>query len=244
MKNTLVTYAIIAGLASTSCGKNQFESDTVETTSGNLIMTFIGHGTLMFEFGGLIIHIDPVSAYADYSQLPDADIILVTHDHFDHLDKKAIKKIRKDNTKILCSESCLKEINDGIAMKNGETQKIERITIDAVPAYNLVHKKGSGEPFHPKGAGNGYVLTCGNKRIYVAGDTENIPEMKKLTGIDIAFLPMNLPYTMTPKMVAEAIALFNPRVVYPYHYGETKVNELVELVKDKKGCEVRIRKLQ
>jgi L-ascorbate metabolism protein UlaG (beta-lactamase superfamily) len=113
-----------------------------------------------------------------------------------------------------------------------------------VPAYNIVHKRSSGSPFHPKGQGNGYVVTFGDKRVYIAGDTENVPEMKRLKGIDIAFLPMNLPYTMTPEMVADAAKAFAPKILYPYHYGKTDPTKLVDLLKDTKGIEVRIRKMR
>ncbi|MFQ5722189.1 MAG: MBL fold metallo-hydrolase, partial [Candidatus Aminicenantales bacterium] len=115
--------------------------------------------------------------------------------------------------------------------------------IEAVPAYNIVHKRSSGLPFHPRGIGNGYVINFGDKRVYVAGDTENIPEMKQLKNIDIAFLPMNLPYTMTPEMVAEAARMFRPKILYPYHYGQTDTSKIVELLKDDKDIEVHIRKL-
>ena len=115
---------------------------------------------------------------------------------------------------------------------------------DAVPAYNLVHKRESGEPFHPKGQGNGYVITFGDKRVYVAGDTENTPEMKALKNIDIAFLPMNLPYTMTPEMVADAARAFKPKILYPYHFGKTDTARLVALLQDQPEIEVRIRKME
>ena len=118
------------------------------------------------------------------------------------------------------------------------------ISVVAVPAYNLIHKRESGEFYHPKGEGNGYVLTFGDTRVYIAGDTENTPEMKALEDIDYAFLPMNLPYTMTPEMVADAVSAFKPKVLYPYHYGDTDISELVELLKGNTDTEVRIRKMQ
>ena len=121
---------------------------------------------------------------------------------------------------------------------------MEWIKIEAVPAYNIVHERSPGKPFHPQGVGNGYVLTIADKRIYVAGDTENIPEMRALKNIDITFLPMNLPYTMTPEMVADAAQAFRPRILYPYHYGSTDPRELVKLLEDEKDIEVRIRALQ
>jgi L-ascorbate metabolism protein UlaG (beta-lactamase superfamily) len=131
-----------------------------------------------------------------------------------------------------------------VVMKNGEVRRLQGLTIEAVPAYNLVHMRSPGVPFHPKGVGNGYIITFGEKRVYVAGDTENIPEMKKLKNIDVAFLPMNLPYTMTPEMVADAAKAFKPAILYPYHYGETDTSRLVELLQGVDEVEVRIRGMQ
>ena len=129
-------------------------------------------------------------------------------------------------------------------MKNGDTQTIDGIGIKAVPAYNLVHTRSPGTPYHLKGIGNGYVLTFGDKRVYVAGDTENTPEMKALQQIDCAFLPMNLPYTMTPEMVADAAKAFKPKILYPYHFGDTDTSKLAALLKDVKDIEVRIRNMK
>ncbi len=224
--------------------QDSFETDVISTSPVELKITFIGHGTLIITSDKTVIHIDPVSMYADYSKMPKADIILVTHHHYDHLDKNAIAKIKHSDTVVILNEASAKQIPDGIIMKNGDVKEVKGIKIEAVPAYKIVHKRDDGQPFHPKGEGNGYVLTLGEKRIYVAGDTENIPEMKQLGRIDIAFLPMNLPYTMTPEMVAQAVRMFNPRILYPYHYGNTNVSELLELLKDKKDCEIRIRKMQ
>jgi L-ascorbate metabolism protein UlaG (beta-lactamase superfamily) len=129
-------------------------------------------------------------------------------------------------------------------MKNGDVKTVQGLKIEAIPAYNILHKRGSGAPFHPKGIGNGYVIAFADKRVYVAGDTEDTPEMKELRDIDIAFLPMNLPYTMTPEMVADAAKVFKPKILYPYHYGNTDTSRIVELLKDVKEIEVRIRKMQ
>ena len=221
-----------------------FETDKIPTSKGELRITFIGHGTLMFEFGGMVIHVDPVSRYADYAALPKADLILVTHEHGDHLDKKAIGKISKDDTVLLLTDACLKRGQSGVVMKNGDVKKAKGLKIEAVPAYNVVHMRKSRQPFHPKGAGNGYVITFGDKRVYVAGDTENIPEMARLAGVDCAFLPMNLPYTMSPEMAADAARTLKPKILYPYHFGDTDTSKLVELLKDLKGTEVRIRKMK
>jgi L-ascorbate metabolism protein UlaG (beta-lactamase superfamily) len=128
-------------------------------------------------------------------------------------------------------------------MKNGEKKNVTGIEVEAVPAYNIVNMRTPGQPYHPKGNGNGYIITFGDKRIYVAGDTENTPEMKALKNIDVAFLPMNLPYTMTPSMVADAVIAFRPKIFYPYHFGETKTSEIVDLLKNT-DIEVRIRALK
>ena len=128
-------------------------------------------------------------------------------------------------------------------MRNGDVRTVKGLTVEAVPAYNVVHKRPNGQPFHRKGAGNGYVVTFGDRRVYVAGDTENIPELAGLRDIDIAFLPMNLPYTMTPEMVAEVARVLQPKVLYPYHYGSSDTSRLVELLSDDEQIEVRIRQL-
>ena len=221
-----------------------FETDIVKTSEGDLKITFLGHGTLMLTFGGNVIHIDPFSRVADYSKLPQADMILLTHEHSDHLDLKALEFVRTDKTVLVLTEKCAQQVKGGIIMRNGDVQSIEGLKIEAVPAYNLVHMRSEGVPFHPKGDGNGYVITFSDKRIYVAADTENIPEMKKLKDIDYAFLPMNLPYTMTPEMVVDAAKAFKPKVLYPYHYGDTDPSRLVDLMKDVPEVEVRIRKMR
>ena len=171
-------------------------------------------------------------------------MILLTHEHRDHLDLKALDSLRTDKTKIILTKNCAQKVKGGIIMQNGDVKTVDGLKIEAVPAYNLVHMRSEGVPFHPKGNGNGYVITFGDIRIYVAGDTENIPEMKQLKDIDVAFLPMNLPYTMTPEMVADAARAFKPKVLYPYHYGKTDPSKLVELMKDTPEIEIRIRKMQ
>ena len=220
------------------------ETDTIKTSAGDLKITFLGHGTLMFTFGGRVIHVDPVSKEADYTKLPKADLIMITHQHGDHLDLKAVDMVRTEKTMVVLTEACAPQVKGGTVMKNGDVQTIGGLKIEAVPAYNLVHMRSEGKPFHPKGEGNGYVITFGDKRVYVAGDTENTPEVKKLEKIDVAFLPMNLPYTMTPEMVADAAKAFKPKVLYPYHFGETDVSKLVNMMKDTPGVEVRIRKMK
>lgn len=221
-----------------------FEKDVIKTKTDDLEITFIGHGTLMFGYQGKNIHVDPVSREADYSKMPRADIILITHEHGDHLDPDVINILRKEKTKLVLTKVCAEKVTNGTVMKNDDILNFDGLTIEAVPAYNIVHKRPDGQPFHPKGRDNGYVLTFGEIRVYVAGDTENIPEMKELKKIDIAFLPMNLPYTMTPEMVADAAKTFEPKILYPYHYGETDPNTLVSLLRDSENIEVRIRRMK
>jgi L-ascorbate metabolism protein UlaG (beta-lactamase superfamily) len=220
-----------------------FEKDVIKTSAGDLEITFIGHGTLMFSINGKIIHVDPYSALADYSKLPKADLLLVTHEHGDHLDMKALPLIREETTTLICTQKCAERLQGGIVMKNGDSYDYGNIKIKAVPAYNIVHKRDATQVYHPKGQGNGYLLTIGDKRIYIAGDTENIPEMKALKNIDIAFLPMNLPYTMSPEMVADAALAFKPKILYPYHYGDTDPEKLLNLLEGHPEIEVRIRKM-
>jgi L-ascorbate metabolism protein UlaG (beta-lactamase superfamily) len=221
-----------------------FKTDIIKTSDGDLKITFIGHGTLMFAFDQQIIHVDPFSKVADYSKLPKADVILITHEHFDHLDLKALEHIRTEKTKVVLTAACSKQVRNGIIMKNGDVQTVNGLKIESIPAYNLVHKRDNGQPFHPKGVGNGYIITFGDRRVYVAGDTENIPEMKSLREIDCAFLPMNLPYTMTPEMVADAAKAFQPKILYPYHFGNTDTSKLLTLLQNQKGIEVRIRNMK
>jgi len=222
-----------------------FEKDTIKILEGELIITFVGHGSLMMEYNSKIIHIDPFSTQADYSTMPKADLILLTHHHPDHFDINALEQINTENTIIIASESCQHESESWKmkTMKNGDKTEAIGLSIEAVPAYNLVHKIPNGPPFHPKGDGNGYIVSFAGFNVYIAGDTENIPEMNSLKNIDIAFLPMNIPFTMTPDMVADAARAFKPKVLYPYHYGNTDTNELVELLKDQSDIEVRIRKM-
>ena len=239
----LAAVLLIAGCAK-AASKTEFEKDVLPTSEGELQITFIGHGTLILQFGGKVIHVDPVGQYADYTKLPKADLILITHEHGDHLDTDAIDKIATGNTVIVLTDICHKKLAKGEVMKNGDVRDILGLKIEAVPAYNIVHERSPGKPYHPKGDGNGYVITFGDKRVYVAGDTEDIPEMANLENVDVAFLPMNLPYTMTPEMVAEAARSFRPKILYPYHFGKTDTSQLFQLLKDEPAIEVRLRQMQ
>ncbi len=236
---------IFVGLmAFNTAAQGNFQTDILKTSQGDLEITFIGHGSLMFIFNGKVIHVDPFSKLAEYSKLPKADMLLITHEHRDHLDLKATEAVRTDKTVLVLTKTCAARLKGGIIMENGDTETVGGLKIEAVPAYNLVHMRSEGVPFHPKGIGNGYVITFGDKRIYVAGDTENIPEMKKLERIDCAFLPMNLPYTMNPEMVADAAKAFKPKILYPYHYGDTDTSSLEQLMKNTQDVEIRIRMMK
>jgi L-ascorbate metabolism protein UlaG (beta-lactamase superfamily) len=242
--SAIIPLILLAGVFSVLA--QGFEEDVYPTEQGDLKITFIGHGSLMFTFNGMIIQVDPVTRYADYSKMVKADLILVTHDHGDHFDKAVIQTLTKGDTALILTEKCLAEtgIQGAIVMKNGDVRSVKGIKIEAVPAYNLEHMRSQGVPYHLKGEGNGYVLTFGDKRVYVAGDTENTPEMKALKEIDIAFLPMNLPYTMTPEMVTDAAKAFRPETLYPYHFGGTEPTKVLELLKDSPVTKVLVRKMQ
>lgn len=242
----IILYLLLLNLLQPVAMKT-FETDTLATPQGNLVITFIGHGSLMFEHAGKVIHIDPVMAEADYTTMPKADVILITHHHSDHFDPTAIRHLLKPSTSIGFTRICQDNTEDfplAFVLGNGQRDTLVGMTVDAVPAYNILHRRPNGEVFHPKGDGNGYVIDFSGFKVYIAGDTEDIPEMAQLQNIDVAFLPMNLPYTMTPEMVARAARLFKPAILYPYHFGATDTQMLCDLLKDTPDIQVRIRELR
>jgi L-ascorbate metabolism protein UlaG (beta-lactamase superfamily) len=216
-----------------------------KTSAGVLKITPIQHGSLAIEAGGQVIEVDPaVSGFApvapDFSKVPKADLVLITDIHEDHLDKANLTKVRKTGTTLIIPGAASSTVPDGVVMKNGETKKVGVWTIEAVPMYNMKRGPGPGQFFHDKGRGNGYIVTYGGLRIYIAGDTEGIPEMRTLKNIDVAFVPMILPYTMPPDEAADAVKAFHPKVVYPYHYGESDLKVFENALKGS-GIDVRIR---
>jgi len=250
MENKLLKYVflflLIFAFMENSFAQKVLEKDTIKTSDGNLVMHFIGHASLMFEYKNQIIQIDPTEREFDYALLPKADFVLITHEHGDHFDTLALNKTQKPETKFIMTQICANKFSQKTnvtILRNTENQNFSLFKIEAVPAYNVVNKRPTGEFFHPKGDGNGYILTFADKRIYVAGDTEDIIEMSDFKAIDVAFLPMNLPYTMNVEMCANAARLCKPKILYPYHFGKTDTNELVKLLKDNKSIEVRIRHL-
>jgi L-ascorbate metabolism protein UlaG (beta-lactamase superfamily) len=232
---------LFLALAASSLGAEESpRSDSIPVSGGSLKIHFLGHATLMLDYNGWIIHVDPVGAEADYSALPPADLILITHEHSDHLDTAVVARITRPGTVIVANPAAAEKLRGAVVLRNGESHTVGSVKIEAVPAYNTSPGR---DRFHPKGRDNGYLLTIAGKRLYIAGDTEDTPEMKALKNIDIAFLPMNQPYTMTPEQVARAARAFKPRLLYPYHTGDTDTARLVALLEGK-GVEVRVRKLQ
>ena len=225
---------LIVMLTCLSCNSKKTEqinvgdNDVFTTKSGKEVsFIFIKHASFVINYDNLSIQIDPVSKMepaTDYSTFPKADFIFVTHEHFDHFDKDAITALTGEKTQVVLNKNCAEMLGSGTAMSNGESLKLrDDITVEAVPAYNTTEGR---QKFHPKGRDNGYVLTLDGLRIYIAGDTEDIPEMEQLKDIDIAFLPCNQPYTMTPEQLAHAATMINPKVVYPYHFSDTPVDEM------------------
>lgn len=198
-----------------------FETDTFPASGGDIRITPIMHASVQLEYAGIVVQADPWSS-GDYSHAKAADLILITGVENDHLDLNAIQKIRKPETQIVIPAAARDKVPDGIVMENGDTKYVAGVRVQAIASYDLI----PGEPFHPKGRGNGYVITLGGKRIYLSGVTECVPEVQALRNIDVAFISMNLPHgRMTPAAAASCVAGFNPKVVYPYHYRSGNVAE-------------------
>jgi len=212
--------------------------DEFKTSAGTLKITTVMHAGFIMEAGGQVVCVDP--AQGSFDGLPQADLILLTDIHGDHLAPPLIAKVRKAGTQIIAPAAVAKTVTDAIVLNNGESKTIGAWKIEAVPMYNLKRGPSAGQLFHDKGRGNGYIVTYGGLRIYIAGDTEGIPEMRALKNIDVAFVPMNLPYTMPPDEAADAVKAFHPKVVYPYHYQGSDL-KVFEAALAGTGIDVRIR---
>ena len=244
MKNLITSFLALLGLA-TACNKmdNTYETDVFTTKSGKKITFYaLVHSSIRIEFDGKEIEIDPVSELngktINYAAMPKADYIFVTHEHFDHLNQDALNKLTKDNTQLITNQHCAEILGYGTVMANSDKiQLTDDISVEAVPAYNTTedHLK-----FHPKGRDNGFILTLDGLRIYIAGDTEDIPEMAEIKDIDVAFLPCNQPYTMTVEQLVNTAKTIKPKVLFPYHYGQTDVSGIATQLEND-GIEVRIR---
>lgn len=219
------------------------EVDVFKTPGGKTVRFHaLTHGSIRINYDGKEIEIDPVGKLGgrliDYANLPKADFILVTHEHGDHFDMEAIQQLTRPGTCLIANLQCTNIAGHGLHMRNGDKLDFDGgITIEAVPAYNT--SEGHMQ-FHPQGRDNGYILTLDGLRIYIAGDTEDIPEMEHMGNIDIAFLPCNQPYTMTIEQFIRAARIVKPTVLFPYHYSQTDVSALPDLLKAD-GIEVKIR---
>lgn len=233
---------LFLGMLCMASGAALAQTDAIPTNRGDLRVTPVVHGSLMLQWDNKVIHIDPSGAVGgNFDNLPKADLILVTDIHGDHMDREKIDLLKKPGTVIVSSAAVQQTITESQTIANGESRTFAGIPIEAVAAYNLVRGPQPGTLFHDKGRGNGYILTLGDKRLYVSGDTECVPEMKALRNIDVAFVCMNLPYTMTPGEAAECVNSFQPEIVYPYHYGQSDLQEFSGAVQGTPGVEVRLR---
>lgn len=217
--------------------------DTLETSDGPLVIRPINHATLALGWKKLVVFVDPVGGAARFANLPKPGLVLITDIHFDHLNADTLKAVVADETKLVTSAEVAAQLPPELRQRatvltNGQTATVAGVTIEAIPAYNLASERLK---FHAKGRGNGYVLNLGGKRVYLSGDTEDIPEMRALKNIDVAFVCMNLPYTMTVEQAASAVNEFRPRIVYPYHCRGSDLEKFKSLVKPDAGVEVRLR---
>jgi L-ascorbate metabolism protein UlaG (beta-lactamase superfamily) len=236
------------GVRLSAAARPNRQTEVVKTTAGELRITPLYHGSVMLEFQGHIIHIDPWSQ-ADYTGLPPADLIVVTHTHADHLDRMMIDSLHKPSTIIVSSPAgadtlnCSPACGSVVPVGNGDKQRLLGIEFEGVAMYNLTQGPEPGKLFHHKGVGSGYILTFGGTRVYLSGDTECVPEIKSLQNIGIAFLAMNPPKTMTTAEAAACVQAFRPTIVYPYHYRGSDTQEFADALKHV-PVEVRLRKLE
>ena len=227
---------LTAALAFPTCALAQVQS--FSTSAGKVAITPIYHATAKITAGGSTIYIDPAKP-AKVEGGAKADLILITDIHGDHMDAADVTALSKDGTTVIAPAAVAKTITQARVLANGESTRWRDWKITAVPMYNISHNQPSGQPYHDKGRGNGYVLNYGNRNFYFAGDTEGVPEMRALKDIDVAFIPMNLPYTMTPAEAADAVKAFHPKVVIPYHYKGQDV-QAFKAALDGSGINVRL----
>ena len=241
MRNGIISI-LIACFIATGCNAAQ-KTDEFTTKSGKTVkITCIKHASMEISYDGVEIQVDPVGIgikpETDYGQFPKANLILVTHEHRDHFEREAIALLRTPATTVYSNQAVYNLFRNSLVLANGDSVAYrDDITLKAVPAYN--YTEGHTQ-FHPKGRDNGYILTLDGLRIYIAGDTEDIPEMAEIKNIDIAFLPCNQPYTMTVDQLVKAAKTINPKVLFPYHFSETPIHQAV-IKLGGSGIDVRIR---
>ncbi|MBN1240368.1 MAG: MBL fold metallo-hydrolase [Gammaproteobacteria bacterium] len=241
-RRTVARLVLAAALAATPVLAQQVSGDRIETGNGDLIVQPLSHATFAMSWNGEVVYVDPVGGAATFEGLPRPDLILVTDVHGDHMDAETLAAVAEDGTRIVAPQAVADELPEDLrgrveVLANGDETEVLGIGIEAVPMYNLTEGRLD---YHQKGRGNGYVATFAGTRVYIAGDTEDIPEMRALEDIDVAFVPFNLPYTMTEEQAADAVREFAPDIVYPYHYRGSDVDRFAELVGEDSGVEVRI----
>ena len=225
LATVILTVIVLIAVGATA----ELANDTISTDDGELTIFPINHATFVMTGGDKVIYVDPVGGAEVFCDFEPPDLILITHIHGDHTSAETMQTISTDSTVVIAPTTVAEKLGVGIPgqlhiLANGETFDLDGIKIEAVPAYNLTEER---KGFHPKGRDNGYVVTIGGKRVYIAGDTEDIPEMRALENIDAAFVCMNLPYTMTVESAADAVLEFAPKIVYPYHYrGKDGMSDL------------------
>ena len=222
--------------------------DVLKTSAGELRIRPLYHGSVMLQFGGKVIHVDPWSM-GDYTGIPPADMIVITHTHADHLDRSMVDQLHKAGTIIVGPPAVIDTLNcapacgDATSITDSEKKTVMGIEIEGVPMYNVLQGSKPGEPFHHRGIGSGFILNFGDTRVYFSGDTECTPEIRALKDITVAFLSMNPPRTESPLEAAVCANSFKPKIVYPYHYRGSKPEDFAGALKSS-GVEVRIRKLE
>jgi len=229
-------FAFLLALAPLACAAA--EPQVFSTSAGPVKITPLYHASTRIEAGGKTIYLDPAKP-AKFAGLPKADLILITDIHGDHMDPESIKEISQADTEVLAAPAVVQTVTGAKPIANDETKNWQGWTIEAVPAYNLKRGPAAGQLFHPKGRDNGYILTYGGKRFYFSADTEGVPEMRALKNIDVAFVCMNLPYTMPPEEAADAVKAFHPKIVIPYHYRGSDLSVFKKALEGT-GIEVRL----
>jgi L-ascorbate metabolism protein UlaG (beta-lactamase superfamily) len=246
----IAAVCVAAAVAVGQAAERELAGDKIPTAQGDLVVHPVEHATFVMQWAGKTIYVDPVGGAAAFADLPRPDLVLITHAHFDHFDVPTLQALlpAASQAQIIASKEVAEKMPQGPlaektkSLANGEKTEVAGIGIEAVPAYNVTpeHQK-----FHPKGVGNGYVVRLGGKSVYIAGDTEDTPEMRALKDIDVAFLPMNEPYTMSVGQAADALRAFKPKIVYPYHFrsqnGTKSDLELLKKLLAGSGVEVRVR---